>query len=56
MNMRHSVHHLHLRMGRRGGGGIRHQTSDDDNLALIIMAVLAFFIYMALAKLFSSFS
>jgi len=53
MNMRHNVHHLHMRMGRHGGGGSRYQTPDDLTPALVMMAILAFLIYLALAKLFS---
>ena len=56
IDMRRNIHHLHLRMGRHGGGGIRRQTPDDLTPALIMMAILAFLIYLALAKLFSSFS
>lgn len=54
--MRRNIHHLHMRLGRNGaGGGRRHQTPDDTNTALIMMAVLAFIIYLALAKLFAGF-
>lgn len=47
---------LHMRLGRHGGGGVRHrQTPDDTNSALIMMAILAVIVYLALAKLFASF-
>ncbi len=53
--MRRNIHHLRMRMNRIGGGGRRYQTPDDMNSALIMMAVLAFLIYLALAKLFAGF-